>query len=40
MRGTAMSGWLRVDDSVLDEDAFAGWVRTGVAYASSLPVKG
>jgi TfoX/Sxy family transcriptional regulator of competence genes len=40
MRGTAMSGWLRVDDSVLDEDSFAGWVGTGVAYASSLPVKG
>lgn len=39
MRGSEMSGWLRVDDSDLTEDAFARWVRIGVEYAASLPAK-
>jgi len=39
MRGRAMDGWLRVDDSRLDEAAFAHWVEVGVRYAASLPAK-
>lgn len=39
MRGRPMDGWLRVDDSGLDEAAFERWVRIGVAFASSLPPK-
>lgn len=40
MRGRAMSGWLRVDATVLDEASLASWVRLGVEYAASLPAKG
>ena len=41
MRGREMRGWLRVDAArVADEDALARWVRTGVAFARSLPAKG
>ena len=35
-----MKGWLRVAPEALhDDDALAAWVRRGVAYARSLPVK-
>ena len=35
-----MKGWLRVEPSVLDDDAtLARWVRRGVDYARSLPAK-
>lgn len=35
-----MKGWLQVDaDVVADDNALAGWVRRGVAYAGSLPAK-
>lgn len=35
-----MKGWLRVDDSVLDDDkTLQLWVERGVAYARSLPPK-
>jgi len=35
-----MTGWLRVDDSVLGDDKTLGaWVQRGVAYARSLPPK-
>lgn len=39
MRGRTMSGWLRVDDGLLDDEALARWVRIGVDHASSLPSK-
>ena len=39
MRGRAMDGWLRVDDTTLDEAALERWVRIGVDFASSLPPK-
>lgn len=39
MRGKEMDGWLRVDDSVLDDAAFARWIGVGVDYASALPTK-
>jgi TfoX/Sxy family transcriptional regulator of competence genes len=40
MRGRAMAGWLRVDtEDVLTKAQLAKWVKTGVAYASSLPAK-
>ncbi|MDP9092161.1 MAG: TfoX/Sxy family protein [Actinomycetota bacterium] len=40
MRGREMDGWLRidVDDSTTDAE-FQGWVKLGVAYATSLPPK-
>jgi hypothetical protein len=41
MRGREMDGWLRVDDAgVRTKRELEPWVRTGVAYASSLPAKG
>jgi TfoX/Sxy family transcriptional regulator of competence genes len=40
MRGREMSGWLRVDDeAVRTKRQLVPWVRVGVAYARSLPVK-
>lgn len=39
MRGREMDGWLRVDDTALDEATLARWVGIGVAYAASLPAK-
>jgi TfoX/Sxy family transcriptional regulator of competence genes len=41
MRGREMDGWLRVDDEgVRTKRELAPWVKTGVAYARSLPPKG
>jgi TfoX/Sxy family transcriptional regulator of competence genes len=35
-----MTGWLRVDASVLGDDAtLEAWVQRGVAYARTLPPK-
>jgi len=35
-----MKGWLRVEPTVLDDDAtLTRWVRRGVDYARSLPAK-
>ena len=35
-----MKGWLRVDESVLDDDeTLEAWVTRGVTYAESLPAK-
>jgi TfoX N-terminal domain len=40
MRGRAMAGWLRVDESGVDSDeALKRWVDGAVAYARSLPPK-
>ena len=40
MRGREMDGWLRVDsDAVRTKRQLEPWVRRGVAYARSLPVK-
>jgi TfoX/Sxy family transcriptional regulator of competence genes len=40
MRGREMQGWLRVDDEgVRTKRRLEPWVRTGVAYARSLPPK-
>ena len=40
MRGRSMTGWLRVNGPVLDDDAaLQAWVDRGVAYAHSLPAK-
>lgn len=40
MRGKAMPGWLRVDDSrVTTKRELGTWVKRGVAYARSLPAK-
>lgn len=40
MRGRAMDGWLRVDESVIEKDAdLRRWVEVGVAYAASLAPK-
>lgn len=40
MRGRAMAGWLRVDtEDVRTKRQLAKWVKTGVAYAGSLPAK-
>ncbi len=41
MRGRPMSGWLRVPAAdVQSEPELERWVKTGVAYAGSLPPKG
>ncbi|HEY5137016.1 MAG TPA: TfoX/Sxy family protein [Candidatus Nanopelagicales bacterium] len=41
MQGRPMSGWLRVPAEELVTDEQVGtWVRIGMAYARSLPVKG
>jgi TfoX/Sxy family transcriptional regulator of competence genes len=35
-----MKGWLRVNESVLDDDAtLAKWVRRGADFARALPAK-
>ena len=40
MRGREMAGWLRVDgDAVRTKRQLSTWVRRGVSYARSLPVK-
>lgn len=40
MRGRAMNGWLRVDDTdVVTDDQLAVWVRRGSSYAATLPPK-
>jgi TfoX/Sxy family transcriptional regulator of competence genes len=40
MRGREMDGWLRIDASVLDDEAdLAGWVALGAGYARTLPPK-
>lgn len=40
MRGKPMAGWLRVDsDHLGTKPQLAKWVKLGVAYAGSLPVK-
>ena len=40
MRGKAMDGWLRVAaDDVATKRALSTWVKRGVTYARSLPVK-
>ncbi|MGH7686193.1 MAG: TfoX/Sxy family protein [Candidatus Dormibacteria bacterium] len=40
MRGKAMPGWLRVDDSrVTTKRELGRWVKRGVTYARSLPAK-
>jgi len=40
MGGREMRGWLRVDATVLDDDArLAEWVDRGVSFARSLPAK-
>jgi TfoX/Sxy family transcriptional regulator of competence genes len=40
MRGRQMQGWLRVDsDDVRTKRELAAWVKRGVTYARSLPVK-
>jgi TfoX/Sxy family transcriptional regulator of competence genes len=41
MRGKPMTGWLRVDgEGVRTKRQLEPWVRRGVAYARSLPLKG
>jgi TfoX/Sxy family transcriptional regulator of competence genes len=40
MRGRAMDGWLRVTpEGVTTKRELERWVRVGVSYARSLPVK-
>ena len=40
MRGREMTGWLRVADNVVTDDAeLARWVGIGVDYAAGLPPK-
>jgi TfoX/Sxy family transcriptional regulator of competence genes len=40
MRGRSMQGWLRVDSEHLRTKAqLVKWVKLGVTYARSLPVK-
>ena len=40
MRGRAMRGWLRVDESdVRTKRQLASWVKRGTTYARSLPAK-
>ena len=40
MRGRAMRGWLRVDESgVRSQGQLASWVTRGATYARSLPAK-
>ena len=40
MRGRTMTGWLRVADDVVADDAvLEEWVKRGVGYAGSLPPK-
>jgi hypothetical protein len=40
MQGREMPGWLRVAAAdIATDDALAGWVERGIAYARSLPSK-
>ena len=40
MRGKQMAGWLRIDaEDVRAQRQLQKWVRTGVAYARTLPAK-
>ena len=40
MRGKAMDGWLRVaSGDVANKRALSTWVKRGVTYARTLPVK-
>jgi TfoX/Sxy family transcriptional regulator of competence genes len=40
MRGRGMKGWLRVDaEGVRTKRQLEPWVKRGIAYARSLPVK-
>ncbi|MCW2764190.1 MAG: hypothetical protein JWO11_149 [Nocardioides sp.] len=40
MRGSEMSGWLRIDpDGLGSEEDLERWVEVGVSYARSLPPK-
>lgn len=40
MRGKQMAGWLRIDaEDVRSQRQLQKWVRTGVAYARTLPAK-
>ena len=40
MRGREMDGWLHVHpEATATDDQLARWVRTGLAYARSLPPK-
>lgn len=40
MRGRVMTGWVRVDDSLLaGDDDLRRWVDMGVEYARSLPPR-
>ena len=40
MQGRPMSGWVRVDsDAIKTKPQLAKWVKTGTAYARSLPAK-
>jgi TfoX/Sxy family transcriptional regulator of competence genes len=39
MRGREMTGWLRVDEALLDDAAFEAWIRRGLGHARSLPPK-
>jgi TfoX/Sxy family transcriptional regulator of competence genes len=40
MRGRTMTGWLRVpDEAVADDAVLDEWVARGVGYASTLPPK-
>jgi len=40
MRGRELQGWMRVDaDGLRTERQLEPWVRRGVAYARSLPLK-
>lgn len=39
MRGRAMSGYIRIDSSALDERAVASWVHLARLFVQTLPVK-
>ena len=40
MRGKQMPGWLRIDaEDLRTQRQLQKWVRTGVAYARTLPAK-
>jgi len=39
MHGREMTGWLRVDESQLDDAQLAEWVARGLDFARGLPPK-
>lgn len=39
MSGRRMDGWLRVDESQLDDEQLRDWVERGLDFARSLPPK-